>query len=224
MFTPCSRRADEGTSQVADELFDHDTFQLTSQLLRLNPEYYTVWNIRRRCLGFAKPPAENSNGFWKLDEDIIRAELVFTVPLLMQHPKCYWIWKYRLWTLSQATDKLAVSVARQIWEEELALVAKMLHKDRRNFHAWGYRRHVVSQLESQALEGRPMTEHEFEYTTKKIGEDLSNFSAWHNRSQLIPRLLGERGADGEARRALLDAGKVPRDPASAPPRPPQRVV
>lgn len=201
---------------MADGQLDHDTFQLTSQLLRLNPEYYTVWNIRRRCLGPAGP-AHQGHEFRQLDEETIKAELQFTVPLLVEYPKCYWIWKYRLWALAQATDKLPVSIARAIWEEELLLVAKMLHKDRRNFHAWGYRRHVVSQLESQALDGRSMTEHEFDYTTKKISEDLSNFSAWHNRSQLIPRLLCERGADDEARRELLDAGWEPLLACSPPP-------
>ncbi|RBQ66518.1 hypothetical protein FVER14953_11391 [Fusarium verticillioides] len=80
----------------------------------------------------------------------------------------------------------------------------MLTKDRRNFHAWGYRRHVVAQLESSVLNGQSLVELEFEYTTKKIHEDLSNFSAWHNRSQLITRLLNERKADDASRKDLLN--------------------
>jgi geranylgeranyl transferase type-2 subunit alpha len=97
-------------------------------------------------------------------------------------------------------------VARQVWEAELGLASKMLGKDRRNFHAWGYRRHVVAQLESVALRGASMVEAEFEYTYRMIQTDLSNFSAWHSRSKLIPRLLDERGADDAARRAFLDKG------------------
>ena len=85
-------------------------------------------------------------------------------------------------------------------------MSKMLTKDRRNFHAWVYRRHVVAALESRALEGRSMAEPEFEYTTRMIRVDLSNFSAWHNRTQLIPRLLEERGADDAARQKFLDDG------------------
>lgn len=135
---------------------------------------------------------------------MIRTELGFTIPLLMEFPKCYWIWNYRLWVLQQATERLDVAAARRIWEEELGLVSKMLTKDRRNFHAWGYRRHVVTQLESPVLDGRSMVEPEFEYTTKMIHVDLSNFSAWHNRSQLIPQLLAERKSDDDSCKAFLD--------------------
>lgn len=137
---------------------------------------------------------------------MLRAELGFTVPLLMEAPKCYWIWKYRSWLLQEAIGRLEPAVARRVWEEELALDTKMLTKDRRNFHAWGYRRNVVKHLESTALNGRSMVELEFEFTTKMIRVDLSNFSAWHNRSKLIPRLLDERGADQVARREFFDEG------------------
>jgi len=131
---------------------------------------------------------------------------MFTVPLLMEFPKCYWIWNHRLWILNQAIALFPVPVARQIWEQELGLTSKMLHKDKRNFHAWGYRRQVVRQLEDPALAGQSMVESEFKYTRAMIEGDLSNFSAWHNRSQLIPRLLDERGADPAARTKLLEDG------------------
>ena len=131
---------------------------------------------------------------------------IFTVPLLIEFPKCYWIWDYRRWILLQAIQRLPVEVARRIWEEELGLVGKMLSKDRRNFHAWGYRRHVVAQLEHAELNGQSMVESEFEYTTKMIHVDLSNFSAWHNRSQMIPRLLDERKADDASRTEFLEKG------------------
>lgn len=87
----------------------------------------------------------------------------------------------------------------------------MLTKDRRNFHAWGYRRNVVRHLESKALNGTSMVEFEFEFTTKMIRVDLSNFSAWHNRSKLIPRLLRERGLDDAARRKFFDQGMSRQD-------------
>lgn len=141
-----------------------------------------------------------------VDLDIIRSELAFTIPLLMEFPKCYWIWSYRIWILDQATDRLPVATARNIWLDELGLVTKMLHKDRRNFHAWTYRRHVVQQLESPVLEGHSMATPEFDFTTRMIHTDLSNFSAWHNRSRLIPRMLDERDADDESRKKLLEDG------------------
>lgn len=141
------------------------------------------------------------------DLDVVTSELGFTVPLLMEFPKCYWIWKYRAWLLQEAISRLEPAVARRVWEDELGLDTKMLTKDRRNFHAWGYRRNVVKHLESAALNGKSMVELEFEFTTKMIRVDLSNFSAWHNRSKLIPRLLEERGADEIARRKFFDDGK-----------------
>ncbi|CAK7274812.1 Rab geranylgeranyltransferase, partial [Sporothrix epigloea] len=263
----------------SSKAYDETVFANTTRLLRLNPEYYTVWNVRRRCLtsgllsrprpgsvfsaipsdkfqtaasSFSSPgsfdtssttnsrklapglsnssklPSENEGAETtketknKLDDasekerqtdaDILESELLFTIPLLLEFPKCYWIWSYRLWVLEQAVARLDAERARKIWEEELALDSKMLTKDRRNFHAWGYRRQVVERLESAALSlnaastTSSLVEPEFEYTTKMIHQDLSNFSAWHNRSKLIPRLLAERNADNAARTVFFEKG------------------
>ena len=131
---------------------------------------------------------------------------MFILPLIKAHPKCYWIWNYRLWLLQQAIVVLPVAAARRVWEEELGLVSMMLNRDQRNFHAWGYRRHVVGKLEGHELAGNSMAEDEFAYTRRKIEGALSNFSAWHHRSKIIPRLLAERGADDATRRAFLESG------------------
>jgi len=88
----------------------------------------------------------------------------------------------------------------------MSLVGMILVKDSRNFHGWNYRRIVVAELESPALNGSSMVESEFEYTTKMIKANLSNFSAWHNRSKLIPRLLDERNSDHAGRKKFLDDG------------------
>ncbi|KAK4204785.1 putative geranylgeranyl transferase type-2 subunit alpha [Triangularia verruculosa] len=240
--------------------YARDTFDLTTKLLKLNPEYYTVWNVRRRtlisglfsrrsdgsscwrgCSSSSRcdttttcsaaslsssltrtPPSQASpttgrsgttadegvapdEEAQKKDLEIIKSELYFTIPLLLESPKCYWIWSYRLWILDQSILLLPVEIAKKIWQEELGLASKMLTKDRRNFHAWGYRRHVVSQLESKELGGESLVESEFAYTDRMIRVDLSNFSAWHSRSTLIPRLLDERGAGERERRNFLDA-------------------
>lgn len=131
----------------------------------------------------------------------------------MDFPKCYWIWNYRLWALNLAIERLVVPVACKVWEQELGLVGKMLNKDRRNFHAWGYRRYVVDRLESSELSGRSLVEPEFEYTTKMIHVDLSNFSAWHYRSRLIPRMLREREASDDSRKQFLESGRHTFTPA-----------
>ncbi|KAK8006065.1 hypothetical protein PG991_012362 [Apiospora marii] len=249
---------------------DPALFQLTTKLLRLNPEYYTIWNtvgwvmalegvaeyfserhyetVLRRLLAFAlggdpaRPrdvpagasgttpdekeggntttnlndsgaPKEEADGDEKADlaadTAIIQAELAFTIPLLIEFPKCYWIWGYRSFLLSVCDAILPAGAARDFWVAELALDSKMLTKDRRNFHAWSYRRFIVSALESGAKNdggntAKSMTESEFAYTYSMIKVDLSNFSAWHNRSKLAPRLLDERGADDAARKEFLD--------------------
>ncbi|KAK3387284.1 hypothetical protein B0H63DRAFT_469719 [Podospora didyma] len=272
-------------SLVAQDVSSPEVFKLTSRLLRLNPEYYTIWNVRRRSLissllsesspgsSLSKasatssatattpsssavlssssstatlpsrdPPKTGPNGTTadgavgedgapesrqpqqintvnesdglktvpedknsqKNLENLFKSELLFTIPLLLESPKCYWIWSYRLWILRQAIEHLLPSGARLIWEDELKLASKMLIKDKRNFHAWGYRRQVVSQLESIELEGSSMAEAEFAYTTKMVEADLSNFSAWHSRSKLIPRVLSERKADDVTRKDFLE--------------------
>ncbi|KAG5940457.1 hypothetical protein E4U59_002442 [Claviceps monticola] len=229
--------------RTTNSLYDRTTFHLSSKLLRINPENYTIWNVRRYCLssfilssvnrsakleqfvnhelpssqaaGQQRDVTRETEGSSSIqttatgnstrgDEEIIRSELKFTIPLLMEFPKCYWLWKYRSWILMQAVERLSAVVSRTVWEEELGLVGMMLHRDRRNFHAWDYRRHVVAQLEASKLGGTSMTEAEFAFTTDMIKWDLSNFSAWHTRSQLIPRLLDERDADAGARKAFLE--------------------
>ncbi len=145
----------------------------------------------------------------------IADDLAFLLPLLRKFPKCYWIWKYRLWLLGEATEYLPASEARKIWQQELTLASKMLSLDSRNFLGWGYRRTVVAALEGQKLSPdnatSSMVEEEFDYTTKMINSNLSNFSAWHNRSKMIPRLMDQRQANHKDRRKFLDEGKPYRD-------------
>ncbi|KAI1262418.1 hypothetical protein F5Y18DRAFT_159534 [Xylariaceae sp. FL1019] len=231
---------------------DPALFQLTTTLLRLNPEYYTIWNVRRRCLtsGLLSRPSPGSSpskasptsspsattstfcaasspsssaptrpnpafpttgpsgttlDHGKNDADYLEAELSFTVPLLLEFPKCYWIWKYRKWILDEAILRLPRDAATRIWSAELALDSKMLVKDSRNFHAWGYRRFLVARLESPDLLGQSLAEDEFAYTDKMILANLSNFSAWHSRSRLMLRVFDQRHADDHARRSFLDA-------------------
>ena len=201
---------------------------MTSRLLAQNPEYYTIWNERRRILGQhfdtlgdaeAKALDETTTSTLQTPQDqikdLLRSDLAFIFPLLVKFPKCYWIWNHRQWLLQQASLRLAPATARKFWEDELGLATKMLAKDSRNFHGWGYRRMVVAELESErlsvqttdAIRPRSMVRAEFDYTTRMINTNLSNFSAWHNRSKLIPRLLQEGEASEETRRRLLDDGK-----------------
>jgi len=153
-------------------------------------------------------PASQNPGKNGTTLELIIRDLEFIFPLMIQFPKCYWIWNYRLWLLKEGNARLEPTVARELWNRELVLVGKMLTRDSRNFHGWGYRRTVVSELESSKLHGTSTVESEFEYTTKMIKANLSNFSAFYRRSKLIPRLLDERNASDEARRQFLDDGMI----------------
>ncbi|KAG4430503.1 hypothetical protein IFR05_014008 [Cadophora sp. M221] len=238
--------------KVAERQYTLEVLELTSKLLKKNPEYYTIWNVRRRLLIyglFSKPldslspsmesPSTSPNDTTKVSSeisscstsapsavstttplspssqslgrngttlDLIKADLEFLFPIMVEYPKCYWLWNYRLWLLKEANQRLEPDIAKELWKRELILVGKMLVRDSRNFHGWGYRRTVVAELESANLGGKSMVESEFEYTTKMIHapKGLSNFSAWHRRSKLIPRLLDERNANATARKQFLD--------------------
>lgn len=185
----------------------------TAELLVQNPEYYTIWNHRRRIYAAEFDHLQASVQNSELQEsdkvkqvlDIIQLDLRFLFPLLIKFPKCYWIWNHRLWLLEQSNRLLPAEQALALWTDELGLVGKMLSRDSRNFHGWGYRRTVVDNIEK--LSARSMAKQELEYTTKMITTNLSNFSAWHNRSKVILRTLDEQQASDEERQKMLDEGK-----------------
>ena len=204
--------------QIRGNELTADALELTSKLLKWNPEYYTIWNNRRLILrhqfGLASSRSieENSTSDHGATAELISDDLAFLIPLLRKFPKCYWIWNYRLWLLEESTRLLPASISCGLWQQELALAGKMLSLDSRNFLGWGYRRTVIRALESEIFRSEgltsSMTKQEFDYTTKMINSNLSNFSAWHNRSKLIPKLLDEMKADHEARRNFLNDGKT----------------
>ena len=196
--------------------FTPELLQKTADVLKINPEYYTVWNHRRRIYAgefqsilhhYTQDDVTTDNRDSQI-LDIIQLDLQFLLPLLIQFPKCYWIWNHRLWLLDQATLLLPVAKARALWEEELRLVGKMLTRDNRNFLGWGYRRTIVDNLEGKTLDGKSMATEELDYTKRMIKSNLSNFSAWHNRTKLISRTLDERSAGDEERKQMLDEGEM----------------
>jgi len=187
--------------------------QQVSELLKENPEYYSVWNYRRliRQHEFPEVAPSDQSSIGQIAA-IIKSDLDFLFPLLRSFPKCYWIWNYRLWILNEAKRLLPSSVAHELWRKELALVGKMLSVDSRNFHGWGYRRHVIQELECFSADEddvKQLTQAEVDYTTKMIGVNLSNFSAWHNRTKLIQKLLDMKKASDEERKQVLEEGILP---------------
>ncbi|EGG08682.1 uncharacterized protein MELLADRAFT_47735 [Melampsora larici-populina 98AG31] len=103
----------------------------------------------------------------------------FTFKSFENHPKSYSIWEHRKWILKQMKP--------QDWLNELNLVERLLKKDGRNFHVWGYRRFLISMISSQddQLSSEERFKSELNFTTKQIESNFSNFSAWHYRSRLL---------------------------------------
>jgi len=166
--------------------FTEESLDLTTQLLSINPEFYTMWNFRREILldFFEKQATESTDQEnpvkGKDKQSILLGELRFTEGAVASHPKSYWIWNHRTW----ATQCLGNQCD---WKRELELCNKFLDFDCRNFHCWNYRRYVSQQ-------GNVLTLDDFKYTTKKIEQNFSNYSAWHRRSTLF-RLLYETKED-----------------------------
>ncbi|KAH8117241.1 rab-protein geranylgeranyltransferase [Phellopilus nigrolimitatus] len=158
--------------------WSHESLDLTTRLLSMNPEFYTVWNYRRDIL---------TNGiFFECTpndvNDILNTDLDMTMTFLRLHPKVYWIWNHRRWCLEHVPDgpeDNPIGWKAQHWAMELRAVDKMLDADARNFHAWNYRRYVLASMPVK----KPELD-ELAYTTRKIEANFSNFSAWHQRSKV----------------------------------------
>ncbi|EIN07715.1 rab-protein geranylgeranyltransferase [Punctularia strigosozonata HHB-11173 SS5] len=169
-------------SKKKSEDWSQDAFQLTTRLLQLNPEFYTIWNYRRNIMTKGLFPASTPEQI----NDLLSTDLQMTTAALKQHPKVYWIWNHRRWCLENVPlgppgDDHGWRKAH--WDRELFVVEKMLDVDARNFHAWGYRRYVLA---SMPVPRHPHTE--LDYTTRKIEASFSNFSAWHQRTKVLQTL------------------------------------
>ncbi|KAL7283282.1 hypothetical protein ACG7TL_002711 [Trametes sanguinea] len=157
-----------------------ESFELTTKLLQVNPEFYTIWNYRRNILTGRVFPESSPAQI----NELLSNDLSFTTTLLKQHPKVYWIWNHRYWCLRQVPDgptEADPNGWRQAyWNKELFVVERMLDADPRNFHAWNYRRYVLEQMPVKRPE-----QTELAYTRRKIEANFSNFSAWHQRSKVL---------------------------------------
>lgn len=164
---------------LAEKLFDlrpllktaqdlNEYFKLTGELLLINPDFYTVWNIRREAL------LECSERDTEQGNEILKNDLSFTLDCLKKNEKSYSVWQHRIWILSR--------LPRSEYENEILLCNTFLTKDERNFHCWDYRSYI-SDIANTDLKS------EFDFTTEKIKSNFSNFSAWHRRHKLLIRGL-----------------------------------
>ncbi|PVF93826.1 protein prenylyltransferase [Serendipita vermifera] len=178
--------------------------QLTEQLLTTNPEQYTIWNYRRDIF-------TNKIFLEKSPEDVHKllfSDLAMTTTALKKYPKVYWIWNHRRWCLENMPDgpgsaddtgKNGKDGYRiSAWTQEMLIVEKMLSMDERNFHAWDYRRYILSHCPPSL---KRTDADELAYTTRHIEKNHSNFSAWHQRSLVYTKLWSENPS---SRRGVLD--------------------
>lgn len=161
-----------------NKVYNATAFDQTTEILNINPEFYTIWNYRRDII--------TSHYMTTLTTDELASffnnELIFNMNKFKQFPKVYWIWNHRVWILENHPQVN--------WEGELALVGKILALDARNFHGWTYRRFIVQKIEKAT--GKSLALKEFDFTTEKINNNFSNFSAWHMRTKLVPKLFEMR--------------------------------
>ncbi|KAJ3157460.1 Rab geranylgeranyltransferase [Geranomyces michiganensis] len=146
--------------------YDDDAFNLTTKLLSLNPEFYTMWNFRRQII-LDRRTTIDSEAY----QGLCLSELQLADAALKINPKSYWVWNHRRWILENMPEAA--------WTRELKLLGRILDMDARNFHGWGYRRYVI------ASSGARSPWEEFNYTTEKISQNFSNYSAWHYRSKVL---------------------------------------
>lgn len=104
----------------SEHVYTTDVFDLTTELLQINPEFYTVWNYRRDILSNHHKKVLSEDALAKVFDQ----ELNFTMLRLKEFPKVYWIWGHRTWLLENHP--------RVNWLAELAIVSKLLTMDSRN--------------------------------------------------------------------------------------------
>ncbi|XP_077503469.1 rab geranylgeranyltransferase subunit alpha isoform X2 [Amblyomma americanum] len=157
------------TQQVIEKKgeFDDELLRVTGQILQSNPDYTTMWNIRREVFMVhfeksCKKTAEDGAG-----------ELLLTEAALQKNPKSYGAWSHRAWAME--------AFPGMDWDKELRLCNLFLDQDERNFHCWDYRRFVCGHTEVTG-------EMELAFTMDRIAANFSNYSAWHYRSSLLPNI------------------------------------
>ncbi|KAK0483203.1 rab-protein geranylgeranyltransferase [Armillaria novae-zelandiae] len=173
-------------SRKKNKDWSKEALDLTTRMLQINPEFYTMWNYRRNILLngiFANRTPQEIN-------ELLSDDLSLTTVALKVHPKVYWIWNHRRWCLEHVPDGPGTDTEgdprgwrKSYWDKEMFVVEKMLDADPRNFQAWNYRRYVLASMPVPRSETS-----ELAYTTKKIESNFSNFSAWHQRSKTLTSL------------------------------------
>lgn len=166
----------------------HASLKVTGELLLLNPDLMTAWNLRKKALLSLLHNKEC--------EALIKEELEFGVSAIKVNPKSYGAWYHRKWLITKLHD-FGVHFGLVV---EIKLCSKLLDLDSRNFHCWNYRWFLFQTFDVSVQD-------EFNFTTQMIYKNFSNYSAWHRRSLLFPMLMDNLNGE-EVRKAIINDLKL----------------
>ena len=157
-------------SYAAKDLSD-TSFDLTTKLLSVNPDFATLWNFRRSIL-LSRWDALARDSL----AEAVQAELRLTAEAISsRNPKSYSAWYHRKWVVTRCC-KADESKDLVDLKGEIKLCEKLLEADERNFHCWSYRAFVLKEI------GPVDSEQELQFAASLIERNFSNYAAWNLRS------------------------------------------
>jgi len=164
--------------------YSEKSFNLTTKLLSINPDFHTLWNYRRiilkKTFSEALQHSEVDNQEAQI-KNLIEAELKLTADCIAnRNPKSYSSWYHRRWIVEHfgRNSDSKNNHQRADLKSELALCTKFLSLDERNFHCWNYRSFILKEKGFEPSD-------EIDFTNSLIERNFSNYSAWHRRTLFL---------------------------------------
>lgn len=159
------------------------SMDLAAKLLCVNPSICTLWSLRR--LGAQRRMAELPAGPASAParRALVADELALSEAALSKgNVKSHEAWSHRAWVVEALGERGALADL----DKELALCAKLLSADERNFHALQYRR-VVARLAGHGAGD------DLAFASSLVESNFSNHSAWHLKRAALQRCHAHRG-------------------------------